>query len=158
MLWLKGDSGRNGHYCTVSQVVRVNPGRENRVKRNLGVWAPAARCGNICSSPQVRDYQVRERSRHRIPQQQTSASPSARIALRGVKERAEGRLRHTRLRRLGFMRPPPARLGQVSEKGRVNRDSASQILSGSQGLATRGGTYKVWKSARWSGAGGAARK
>jgi hypothetical protein len=25
------------------------------------VWAPAARCGNICSSPQVRDYQVRER-------------------------------------------------------------------------------------------------
>jgi hypothetical protein len=29
------------------------------------VWAPAARCGNICSSPQVRDYQVRERSRHR---------------------------------------------------------------------------------------------
>jgi hypothetical protein len=30
-------------------------------KRNLGVWAPAARCGNICSSPQVRDYQVHER-------------------------------------------------------------------------------------------------
>ena len=61
MSWLEGDSGRNGHYCTGSQVVRVSPGRENRVKRNLGVWAPAARCGNICSSPQVRDYQVRER-------------------------------------------------------------------------------------------------
>ncbi|MFN9908092.1 MAG: hypothetical protein ACK56F_18495 [bacterium] len=106
----------------------------------------------------MRDYQVRERSRHRIPQQQTSASPSARIALRGVKERAEGRLRRTRLQMLGFMRPPPVRLGQVSEKGRVNRDSASQILSGSQGLATCGGTYKVWKSARWSGAGGATRK
>ena len=59
--WLKGDSGRNGHYCTVPQVVRVSPGRENRAKRNLGVWAPAARCGNICSSLQVRDYQVRER-------------------------------------------------------------------------------------------------
>ena len=59
--WLKGDSGRNGHYCTVPQVVRVRPGRESGAKRNLGVWAPAARCGNICSSPQVRDYQVRER-------------------------------------------------------------------------------------------------
>ena len=59
--WLKGDSGRNGHYCTVPQVVRVSPGRESGAKRNLGVWAPAARCGNICSSPQVRDYQVRER-------------------------------------------------------------------------------------------------
>jgi hypothetical protein len=154
----KGDSSRNGHYCTVSQVVRVSPGRENRVKRNLGVRAPAAHCGNIRSSPQVRDYQVRERSRHRIPQQQTSASPSARRELRRVKELAEGRLRRTRLRRLGFMRPPPVRLGQVSKKGGVNRDSASQILSGSHGLATRGGTYKVWKSARWSGAGGAARK
>ena len=84
--------------------------------------------------------------------------PPARIALRGVKERAEGRLRRMRLRRLGFMRPPPVRLGQVSEKGRVNRDSARQILRESYGLATRGGTYKVWKSARWSGAGGAARK
>ncbi len=59
---------------------------------------------------------------------------------------------------MGFMRLPPVRLGQVSEKGGVNRDSASQILSGSHGLATRGGTYKVWKKARWSGAGGAARK
>jgi hypothetical protein len=45
----------------VPQVVRVSPGRESGAKRNLGVWAPAARCGNICSSPQVRDYQVRER-------------------------------------------------------------------------------------------------
>ena len=105
----KGDSSRNGHYCTVSQVVRVSPGRENRVKRNLGVWAPAARCGNICSSPQVRDYQVRERSRHRIPQQQTSASPSARIALRGVKERVEGRLRRTRLRRTGVYETAPGK-------------------------------------------------
>jgi hypothetical protein len=60
-------------------------------------------------------------------------------------------LGRTRLRRLGFMRPPPVRLGQVSEKGRFNRDSASQMLSRSQGLATRGGTYKVWKSVRWSG-------
>ena len=66
---------------------------------------------------------------------------------------------HETAKKLGCMRPPPVRLGQVSEKGRVNRDdSASQILSGSQGVATRGGTYKVWKSARWSSAGGAARK
>ena len=95
--WLKGDSGRNGHYCTVPQVVRVSPGRENGAKRSLGVWAPAARCGNICSSPQVRDYQVRERSRHRKPRQQTSASPSARRELRRVKEWVEGRLQHRRL-------------------------------------------------------------
>ena len=61
MPWLKGDSGRNGHYSTVPQVVRVSPGRENGAKRSLGVWVPAARCGNICGSPQVRDYQVRER-------------------------------------------------------------------------------------------------
>ena len=49
-------------------------------------------------------------------------------------------------------------LGQVSEKGGVNRDSACQILRGNCGLATRSGISKVWKSARWSGAGGAARK
>ncbi len=52
----------------------------------------------------------------------------------------------------------PGRLGQVSEKGGVNRDSACQILRGNRGLATRSGISKVWKSARWSGAGGAARK
>jgi len=127
--WLKGDSGRNGHYCTVPQVVRVSPGRESGAKRNLGVWAPAARCGNICSSPQVRDYQVRERSAP-IPQQQTSASPSARTELRGLKVQKEGRFAtHETAKKLGCMRPPPVRLGQVSEKGRVNRDSTSQILS-----------------------------
>ena len=60
--WLKGDSGRNGLYCTVPQVVRVSPGRENGTKRSLGAWAPAASCGVIYSSPQVREYQVRERS------------------------------------------------------------------------------------------------
>jgi hypothetical protein len=95
---LKGDSGRNGHYCTVSQVVRVSPGRENRVKRSLGVWAPAAHRGDYGrGSPQVRDNQVRERSRHRRPQQQPSVSPSARRELRRVKEWVKGRLQHRRL-------------------------------------------------------------
>ncbi len=125
----------------------------------LGVWAPAAHRGDYSRSrPQVRDNQVRERSRHRRPQKQTSASPSARRELRRVKERVEGRLQHRRLWRQGFMRPPPGGLGQVSEKGGVNRDSACQILRGSRGLATRSGISKVWKSARWSGDGGAARK
>ncbi len=30
----EGDSGRNGHYCTVPQVVRVSPGRENGTSRS----------------------------------------------------------------------------------------------------------------------------
>ena len=58
---VEGGQRQERHYCTVPQVVRVSPGRENGAKRSLGVWAPAARCGNICGSPQVRDYQVRER-------------------------------------------------------------------------------------------------
>jgi hypothetical protein len=80
--WLKGDSGRNGHYCTVPQVVRVSPGRENGAKRSLGVWAPAARCGIISSSPQVRDYQVRERS--------APNTATANVSLTLCKNRIEG--------------------------------------------------------------------
>ncbi len=128
MPWLKGDSGRNGHFCTVPQVVRVSPGRESGAKQNLGVWAPAAPCGNICSSPQVRDYQVRERigTEYRNSKRQ----PHPLQALRGLKEWVEGRFAtHETAKKLGCMRPPPVRLGQVSEKGRVNRDSTSQILS-----------------------------
>jgi hypothetical protein len=58
----------------------------------------------------------------------------------------------------GVYETAPGKTRPSLEKGGVNRDSASQILSGSHGLATRGGTYKIWKSARWSEAGGAARK
>ena len=96
--WLKGDSGRNGHYCTVPQVVRVSPGRENGTKRSLGggrqlraVVLPTAahRCGNTRCA----------RGRHQIPQQQTSASLPARTELREFKAATEGRLRRKRLRR-----------------------------------------------------------
>jgi hypothetical protein len=127
--WLKGDSGRNGHYCTVPQVVRVSPGRENGTKRSLGVWAPAASCGIIYSSPQVREYQVRERS---AP---NTATADVSLTLRkngigGVKGDDGGAFAaHETAKKLGCMRPPPVRLGQVSEKGEVNRNPTCRILS-----------------------------
>jgi hypothetical protein len=127
--WLKGDSGRNGHYCTVPQVVRVSPGRENGTKRSLGVWAPAASCGVTYSSPQVREYQVRERS---AP---NTATADVSLTLRkngigGVKGDDGGTFAaHETAKKLGCMRPPPVRLGQVSEKGEVNRNPTCRILS-----------------------------
>ena len=114
----------------MSQVVRVNPGRENRVKRNLGVWAPAALCGNICSSPQVRDYQVRERESAPNTATANVSLTLCKNSIEGVKGADGGSFAtHETAKKLGCMRPPPVRLGQVSEKGRVNRDSTSQILS-----------------------------
>ena len=130
---MKGGSGRNGHYCTVPQVVRVSPGRENGAKRNLGVWAPAARCGVIYSSPQVRDYQVRERS---AP---NTATADVSLTLRkngigGVKGEEGGAFAaHEAAKKLGCMRPPPVGLGQVSEKGEVNRNPTGLILSTKSG-------------------------
>ena len=133
MLWLKGDSGRNGHYCTVPQVVRVSPGPENGTKRSLGVWAPAARCGNICGSPQVRDYQVRERSAPNTATADVSLT-LCKNRIEGVKGEAGGAFAaHETAKKLGCMRPPPVRLGQVSEKGGVNRGSTGRILSTKSG-------------------------
>ncbi len=54
------------------------------MKRSLGVWAPAAHCGDIRSSPQVRDHQVRERSRHR-------KTATADVSLPFCKKRIEGK-------------------------------------------------------------------
>jgi hypothetical protein len=74
------------------------------------------------------------RGRHQIPQQQTSASPSARTELGGLKVQKEGRFAtQETAKKLGCMRPPLVRLGQVSEKGRVNRNSTSRILSAKPG-------------------------
>ena len=127
--WLKGDSGRNGHYCTVPQVVRESPGRENGAKRSLGVWAPAASCGVIYSSPQVRDYQVRESSAPNTATANVSLT-LCKNRIGGVKGEGGGAFAtHETAKKLGCMRPPPVRLGQVSEKGGVNRYSTGRILS-----------------------------
>ena len=107
----------------------MSPGRENGTKRSLGVWAPAASCGVIYSSPQVREYQVRERS---AP---NTATADVSLTLRkngigGVKGDDGGTFAaHEAAKKLGCMRPPPVRLGQVSEKGGVNRYSTGRILS-----------------------------
>jgi len=128
--WLKGDSGRNGHYCTVPQVVRVSPGRENGAKRSLGVWAPAASCGVTYSSPQVRDYQVRERFGTKYRNSKRVSLTLCKNRIEGVKGGAGGAFAtHEAAKKLGCMRPPPVRLGQVSEKGEVNRNPTGRILS-----------------------------
>jgi hypothetical protein len=103
----EGDSGRNGHYCTVPQVVRVSPGRENGTKRSLGVWAPAASCGVIRSSPQVREYQVRERSAPNTATADVSLAP-CKTRIEGVQGGEGGATAAQQIaKRLGCMRPPP---------------------------------------------------
>jgi hypothetical protein len=117
----------------VPQVVRVSPGRENGAKRSLGVWAPAASCGVIYSSPQVRDYQVCERSAPNTATANVSLT-FCKNRIEGVKGEAGGAFAaHEAAKRLGCMRPPPVRLGQVSEKGGVNRGSTGRILSTKSG-------------------------
>ena len=103
----EGDSGRNGHYCTVPQVVRVSPGRENGTKRGLGVWAPAASCGIIHGSPQVREYQVRERSAPNTATADVSLAP-CKTRIEGVQGGEGGATAAQQIaKELGCMRPPP---------------------------------------------------
>ena len=103
----EGDSGRNGHYCTVPQVVRVSPGRENGTKRSLGVWAPAASCGVIHGSPQVREYQVRERSAPNTATADVSLAP-CKNGIEGVQGEEGGAAAAQQIaKKLGCMRPPP---------------------------------------------------
>ncbi|MFN9906984.1 MAG: hypothetical protein ACK56F_12840, partial [bacterium] len=99
----------------------MSPGRENGAKRSLGVWAPAASCGVIYSSPQVRDSQVRERSAPNTATANVSLT-LCKNGIGGVKGEEGGAFAtHETAKKLGCMRPPPVRLGQVSEKGGVNR-------------------------------------
>ncbi len=77
VLTTRGIAAGRGHYCVRGR--QRSSERESGVKRNLGVWAPAAHRGD-CSrgSSRVRDNHVRERSRCLRLREWISASPSAR--------------------------------------------------------------------------------
>ncbi len=95
----------------------------------------SASCELWCypQQPQVREYQVRERV---AP---NTATADVSLTLRkngigGVKGEEGGAFAaHEVAKKLGCMRPPPVRLGQVSEKGEVNRNSTGRILSTKSG-------------------------